>query len=95
MSQPKFQIGDRVRVTTNEKTGTIKAVFDSFSWAMIGVDHEYTIEFDDGSGATTIVERVLELVEGGKPRRSLCVCGVATVGQGKHSDWCELYDPNA
>lgn len=85
----KFDVGDKVRIRTSGKTGTVKVIYDGNYWNMS--DSEYGIEFDDGSGTITIIERVIDLADG-EPR---CECGVGAVGGGKHSEYCPLYDRDA
>lgn len=87
-----FKVGDRVRITTNGKTGTIKAVYDADYWNLQAGngDHEYTVELDHGEGAINMVERVLAYEY---ERR--CECGVKYDRHGgKHSDYCPLSNDN-
>lgn len=89
LSQPKFKIGDRVKVRTSNQAGVIKQVIEADSWNMFGSssnDYEYRIDFDDGSNSV-IVEKVLDLTENVK---SKCTCGaVFTSFSQIHSDWCD------
>lgn len=86
----KFTIGDKVKVKTSGATGVVKTVFESGYWNMM--DDEYGVEFDDGSGMITLVEKVLEANE----PPPACQCGLKFSRHGgKHSRWCKLYDPNA
>lgn len=85
----KFKLGDKIRVRTSGKIGTVKTVYEGDDWNMS--ENEYGIDFDDGSGVITIVERVLER-EKGEPR---CTCGaLKTRNPEHHSRWCDLYEPN-
>lgn len=87
----KFKLEDRIRLKTSGKTGVIKSVFDADDWN-IG-EAEYGIDFDDGSGVITIVERVLEKIDGsGAPK---CECGSRFSSFADiHSFWCRLYNGN-
>lgn len=96
MSNPKFKMGDHVRVKATGRTGTVKTVYDAYTWGMwTGFSHEYSVDLDDGSGAVTLIESVLEFSDETLPIGIKCECGVASVGQGKHSDYCPLFDPSA
>lgn len=83
----KFQIGDKIKVKSSGKTGVIKAIYDGDMWNMS--DNEYGVEFDDGSGIITIVERVLQPIDFLEEIK--CECGVGAVNGNKHSDYCPLY----
>lgn len=84
----KFKVGDSVKVTTSDKTGIVRNVYEASYWN--SSDDEYAVEFDDGSGVTTIVERVLVSTT---PRPS-CDCGLKFARSGgKHSSYCAIYDP--
>lgn len=87
MSRAKFGIGDKVKLLSSGKLGEVKAVFDGNDWNLHKGEHEYTVEFDDGSGAVNIVERVLE-----HAHVKTCECGLKYARSGgKHSTWCPLY----
>lgn len=82
----KFKLGDRVRVTTSGKTGTVTAVHEANMWNM--ASDEYTVQFDDNA-AIMLVEKVLELFE--KVPEKKCICGLKYARSGgKHSNWCNI-----
>lgn len=81
----KFNVGDKIKIKTSGKTGIIRIVYESGYWNM--VDTEYAVELDDGEGAISLVERVLESLDP-EPR---CECGVGSVKGNRHSDYCPLY----
>lgn len=95
MTKPKFKIDDHVRVKTSQKTGYVRAVYDADYWnlwTMDGGDHEYGIEYDDGSGTCNIVEKVLELSDSTPVYPKRCSCGAwITSFPDNHSAWCDLF----
>lgn len=81
----QFKIGDRVKVKTTGKAGTITGVFPAEMWNLYGGD-EYQIEFDSGGGALTVSERILE-----SEHDVGCTCGLKFARSGgKHSSWCDF-----
>lgn len=80
-----FKVGDRIKIRTSGKTGTVKGVFEAEMWNLYGGD-EYQVEFDDGSGALTVSERILE-----REHEITCECGIRFVRDAnKHSTWCPM-----
>lgn len=98
MNEPIYKIGDKVRITTLDRTGVVSRVFDSHTWGVwsMGAGHEYSIDIDEGGGALTFMEKELEPLELILPTgRKVCECGVEKLGYGKHSDYCPIYDRDA
>ncbi len=93
--KPKFKIGDKVKCTTNTKTGVVKAVYDADYWNLYSMDgsesHEYGVEYDDGSGLINLVEKVLELTGESNELYKGCDCGAKhTRNPTHHSSWCSV-----
>lgn len=88
----RFKVGDRVKVRSSGRLGTVSAVFDAEYWNLWDHTgdsaHEYTVDFDDGSGAVNIVEKVLEFAN-----VRTCECGAKFIPwyEKNHADYCPLY----
>lgn len=81
-----LKVGDKVRLTTNDLTGTVTAIYEFSSWNM--TDDEYGIELDYGGGLVNIAARLLIKIT--PDHRCECGLNFARSG-GRHNTWCSLY----
>lgn len=87
----RFKVGDRVKIRTSGRTGTVRIVYEGQNWGFT-VEDEYSIEFDDGTGAMTLVERIIEPLESIGFYEVKCECGSKYSSfETIHSYWCPVY----